>query len=407
MKKEKGSLTLEAILAFTVFISTMFLLLTIVKLVLFMIVFDNVTAETAKTLATGAYPISYINAFQEGLEAKVEYTKAETLEESLVNTGKQSLLAGIMGGSLITGVATGKAGLTALIKDTITGILVENLKEEVYAAKEWSVRWAGGQIVQRAMDASGINYSPEKLTLRHIKVPQTEMEYDTVYGKTSIQDLLDDGKISLLDDERWKHIFTNLGGSASTGTEGMSAPGNHGNGFNGNSAVEGGEDVPGSDNGGFKSGWELEPASAHNATDGHFNAGDVVVCLEYDYTLALPFLPSFEITLRSTAIEKAWINGTATGPKRTEGINLEGVLFGGNKVVYVPVGVFGKTYHTLSNCESLWTGYTTVTEEYAQSQKMVKCETCLNGGKVKTDEDKKKDDEKKTEDNTTEKEDTK
>ena len=61
MRHVRGSLTVEAIISVTMFISVMFLLLTMVKLVLMMTILNNATVEAAKVIATGAYPISILN----------------------------------------------------------------------------------------------------------------------------------------------------------------------------------------------------------------------------------------------------------------------------------------------------------------------------------------------------------
>lgn len=54
--KKKGSLTVEAVIAFSIFISFMFLLLSMVKISLTKITLENAVSETAKYIASASYP---------------------------------------------------------------------------------------------------------------------------------------------------------------------------------------------------------------------------------------------------------------------------------------------------------------------------------------------------------------
>ena len=83
-----------------------------------------------------------------------------------------------------------------------------------------------------------------------------------------------------------------------------------------------------------------------------FNKDDVLICLEYPCTIALPLIPSVTVTLRSTAVERAWLHGTGSGPARREGVDLTGML---DKYVYIGAKHKGTKYHQ-ENCMTLWRG---------------------------------------------------
>lgn len=83
-----------------------------------------------------------------------------------------------------------------------------------------------------------------------------------------------------------------------------------------------------------------------------FGKDDVLICLEYPCTIALPLIPSVTVTLRSTAVERAWLHGTGSGPARKEGIDLRKAL---DKYVYIGSKKTGEKYHQ-ENCMTLWRG---------------------------------------------------
>ena len=86
-----------------------------------------------------------------------------------------------------------------------------------------------------------------------------------------------------------------------------------------------------------------------------FGKDDVLICLEYPYKIALPLIPSVTVTLRSTAVEHAWLNGTGSGPADREGICIEDLIFGDNRSVYIGARRKGEKYHK-KDCITLWRG---------------------------------------------------
>lgn len=310
MKGKKGSLTVEAIISFTVFISVMFLLLTLVKLVLTMTILNNATVETAKTFATGAYPISILNEKQAGIEKKADAIQPANLQESLKASVSSGIITQLLGGDWKK-MAAGSAAST--LTDLIEGAAVELGKNAVYQLKGQTVNYLCGKVLQGYVENCGIRIDPEKLMLRAVKIPETETEFKSLHG------------------------------------ESMSL----------------------SDSGGLTA----AAASGPFAKDGDFNAEDVLICLEYPYEIALPLLPSFTVTLRSVSVEHAWLHGTSAGPKRTEGICVQDILFGKETVVYVATGGHGKRYHK-ETCSTLWSSYTSESLSVAKAAGLTPCKVC-------------------------------
>ncbi len=310
MRSRRGSLSVEAVISATVFISVMFLLLNIVKLVLFMTILNNATTETAKVIATSAYPISILNEKQAGIEKSVEAYEPGNLKESLLGTVSTGFVTQFFGGD---GLKAMESGGTASIKKLIEGAAVELAKDAVYELKGKAVNALCANVVKGYVENCGIELDQERLMLRAVKIPQTDMEYKTLY--TSALNLSEEGTLS------------------------------------------------------------AQPASSPSGSDGDFNAEDVLICLEYPYEFALPFLPSVSLTLRSTAVEHAWLHGTSAGPKRTEGINVSDILFGKDTVVYVATGGHGKRYHK-ENCSTLWTSNAPMSLSAAKSQGYTACKVC-------------------------------
>lgn len=310
MRAKKGSLTVEAVISATVFISVMFLLLTMVKLVLMMTILNNATVETAKVIATAAYPISILNEQQAGLEKSVESFQPENLEDSLSGTVEAGIVSELLGGN---GGETLTGGGVELLKDLIEGAAVELGKNAAYTVKGEAVNYLCGQVISGYVENCGIYFDPEKLVLRAAKIPETDLEFQTLHT----------GEMSLSE------------------TGALSA----------------------------------KPASGPTKTDGDFNAEDVLISLEYPYEFALPFLPAISITLRSTSVEHAWLHGTSAAPKRTEGIDVSNILFGKETVVYVATGGHGTRYHKES-CPTLWSSNSPMTLSAAKSQGLTACKVC-------------------------------
>jgi len=303
-KKNRGSLTVEAVISVTVFISVMFMLLTMVKMVLFMTVLNNATVETAKILATSGYPIVLLNDLQEDtLDTTAKQFEPASLQQSLQTGLTDTFLTGIFSGNVIkTGAQNVAGALTGFIEGAIAQI-GSQLASEVKAGIAQNLC---ATLVKEYVEDCGLYIDQEKLILRAVKIPETNVE------------------------------FTARGGA-------------------------------------------VMPLSADGALQAqpgiHFGQDDVVVCLEYPYEIALPLLPAFEVTLRSTSVERAWVNGTGSGPVRTEGIDVSNWL---DKAIYEGSGGYSKRYHR-RDCITIKGHSRLVTVSDAIARKLTPCKVCQPG----------------------------
>ena len=252
-----------------------------------MIILNNATVETAKTIAGVGYPIAILNEFvEEKGESLIKQTEPSSLEASVKGAGVNSLLSGLMGGDA---KKTMESSAANIVKKYIGGLAVDALDNMYYSLKGAGVNWLCGSIVKGFIDNCGLRIDESRLMLRAAKIPERDAEFKTMHGEA-----------------------LNLSESGSL---------------------------------------TAQPSKEPNGTDGDFNAADVLICLEYPYDISLPLIPTVTVTLRSVSVEHAWVNGTATGPKRTEGIYIEDLLFG--EKVYRSGGGSGKCYHEREDCISL------------------------------------------------------
>ncbi len=71
---------------------------------------------------------------------------------------------------------------------------------------------------------------------------------------------------------------------------------------------------------------------------------DVILAVEYNYKITLPFFPAFDVKLKSMAIEQAWLKGgNHVTPSKREGLKLDDVA-AGKTVCWTESGA-GKKYH--------------------------------------------------------------
>ena len=316
MSKKRGSLSVEAVISFTVFLSVSFLLLTIVKLVLVMIILNNATTETAKTIATSAYPINILNVKQKELEDKLEeYEKAvpTKLSDSLQTASDNPVLNAFFSGDGADASETGSGSL----EEFISGMADKLAWQPAYALKGRLVTWLCGKVVQGYTTDCGIQIDPSKLMLRAVKIPQTDTEFTKVYA----------GGLAL--SER-------------------------------------------------PNGLVAQPCSSAHGTDGDFNADDVLICLEYPYEISLPLIPTIKLTLRSVSVEHAWLHGTGCHTERKEGIQIGKALYGDAERVYIATGGYGEKYH-LRGCSKLWDSNTAIRKDLAKEQGFQPCKSCKPG----------------------------
>lgn len=305
MKKFRGSLSLEAVISFTVFICFMFMLLTVVKLALVRITLNTATAETAKQIATASYPLSHLIEWQRTEQKKISnYENRIKLTEG-INSGVDSTLFGSGGeASGVAGVLNQIAGISgdALKMNGVQA--VQDLVGDIYSKFGAEVACS---IFNSYIENSGVSFDKENIELAIVKFPQAE---------------------------------------------------------------------------GCSYGISAEKCQAAGIDEKAYSAEDIVISVEYKYELALPFLPSFEIVMRETAVEHAWIYGGGGSPvKRGDQSVIKDVtdefadvVFGKDRV-YLGAMLSGKKYHK-KDCPRLWKGSIMTSKLQAEKEFYTACKVC-------------------------------
>ena len=305
LKKTKGSLSLEAVISFTVFLSFMFMLLMMVKLSLVAITLDTVAAETAKEIATSAYPIGLFNNMSEDVHTKIEkYEDITGFTDAYIDAKEKSIVGHITALTEKDGTKAENGGKTALLSialdysfNKIGDVLMEKGAQLIGEEGNKLVR----NNICDAINEFHTGIDLEKLKLAVCKFPMPEQTYN--------------------------------------------------------------------------SGCNSEGYSVIGITKDDFGKDDVVIGLTYDYELALPFLPTINVKLKSVAVEHAWLSGgNADSISFKEGINVNDLLFG--KSFYQGAGGTSKCYHK-QTCITLWKGAVPISKGEAKNLK--ECQVCKPG----------------------------
>lgn len=286
MKKLRGALSLEATIAFTVFICFMFMLMLVVKMAMVVIAMDTVASETAKQIATSAYPLSLFN--------KMVDDNDETVQSYEKITGFTGFTEGAVG--------TAKTGILGHFTKKWTGDKDEDIKKDTLLSGIGVFAQAGASLVANTLfDAA------EDL----IGETGTNIVKNNIYqGLKEFSANIDMSKLTL--------VVCKLPMPEKT----------------------------------YKSGCTSAGYAELDLQKSDFGADDVVIGLTYDYVLTVPFFPSFNIKLKSVAIEHAWVNGGNNEPISTkEGIDFDTMIYG--KHFYISTGGYGKKYHK-GTCMTLW-----------------------------------------------------
>lgn len=195
MKKLKGSLSLEAVISFTVFISFMFMLMTIVKFAIIRVALNAAVSETAKQIATQAYPLSYLIEWEDSEGKKVElYEKEMKLMDGVENSDVSKNVGALF--NLDEETSTGIVSVATKAKDILSGgdnaeaaansLLLNGLQELEKAA--------GTQLIctifNGCLDNSHVNFNKDNITVSIAKFPQSENAYKETgnsVGYTSLE----------------------------------------------------------------------------------------------------------------------------------------------------------------------------------------------------------------------------
>lgn len=309
MKKYKGSLSLEAVISFTIFISFMFLLLSIVKFSLVRITLNTATAETAKQIATASYPLSYLLEIENSENAKIDAYEGEmALTEGLSNNALGASISSLFNTNQQE--TTNVVNTITKMKDLLSGgdnaiVAGESLVRNLVAELETEVgAYVACNVLNNYIEKSVLPFNKEDITLSIVKFPQSEYAYSQVGTSEG---------------------YPNLG-----------------------------------------------------LTKDMYSAEDVVIAVEYKYDFALPFLPSFKITMREVAVEHGWLYGGGNNiTNREDGIDyskFKSIVFGENPV-YLGSKLTGSKYHK-KDCRTLWHGSIIMNRDEANNQGYSPCKVC-------------------------------
>lgn len=281
--KSKASLTIEAVISFTCYLTFMFLLLSIVKLSMITIVMNGAVSETAKQIATAAYPLSYFIGVLEENDDNVEaFTTPEKFSTSFGKLTATSML------NVLTAEADQKEkvkmssleDVASFITRGVSGMILQKICDK----GEELINKGGGEfanaIINTYIDESGMPIDKSKLKVRIVKLPVPKDTYESIV----IDETYSDFKITKKD----------------------------------------------------------------------FDKNDVIIAVEYEYSINLPFLKGIKLKLRDVAIEQAWMSGCSSMRDFDEGIKLENIIdkLTGKSGKYYATSD-GKCYHK-KGCMTLW-----------------------------------------------------
>lgn len=309
MKKIRGSLTLEAVISFTIFISFMFMLLSVVKFSLVRITLNTATTETAKQIAVSSYPLSYLLEYENSVNENVDtYEEEMKLTEAMSNEEISDSVSTLF--NIGSDEATNAVSTITKVKDLFfdsdnaanAGIsLVRNAVADLEGKAGTAI---ASHIINAYIENSVIPFNKDDITLSIVKFPQSDFAYNNTGSGQGYTDM------------------------------------------------------------------EL----AHDS----YSAEDVVIGIEYKYNFAMPFLPSFEITMRELAVEHAWLyGGGGTITNREDKLDFEhfkSVVFGDDQV-YLGSMLTGKKYHK-KGCRTLWHGAIVTSKDVAVSDGYTPCKIC-------------------------------
>lgn len=182
MKKEKGSLTLEAVISFTVFISFMFMLLTIVKLSMTIIALDSVVSETAKKTAAAAYPIGIFNDIvDENDESITAYEESTGFASDVTEIGTEGIMS-YMFSETGFDKKEAQSGAYLGILGKVLNFGADELLNAVYNSAQNVLTTKSHDIIassiKSALEEFGANINYDNLTLEVCKLPLPKKTYE-------------------------------------------------------------------------------------------------------------------------------------------------------------------------------------------------------------------------------------
>lgn len=299
----KGSMTVESCISFTLFIVVFLMLLTMVKFVMIEYILTYSANESAKSVADISYFVNVINTIQQDMDEQVDSHAESTMNfaEKKITKDLPTIVNAFIGYEISTGEtndsqkkSSAEAKKTTKLAQTGLNMYVDILKQigtDFYGQFRGSVDEIKGSlkntyvrgVIEKTLNEKGIYLEKEKLVLEVVKFPETTREYNL--------NALNIGYLS--------------------------------NGL---------------------------------VFNKDFKNNDAVVVISYKTKFKLPFFPAIELRFSKTAIEQCWINGGNGIVTKYEGDGLlskvcdEIINFATTKDVYIANN--GNKYHSL-NCSKL------------------------------------------------------
>lgn len=185
MKKFRGSLSLEAVISFTVFISFMFVLMMMVKFAIIRVALNSAVSETAKQIATQAYPLSYLIEWEDSTGKKVEaYEKEMSLLDGVENSKISENVGALF--NLDEKTSTGIVSVATKAKDILMGGDKANTAAESFLLDTLAEleKKAGTALVcmifNGCLDNSHVNFNKENITVSVAKLPMSERAFESI-----------------------------------------------------------------------------------------------------------------------------------------------------------------------------------------------------------------------------------
>lgn len=180
--KQKASLTVEAVIAFVSYLSFMFMLLLMVKMSMVSIVLNGAVNETAKQIATMAYPLNIPIAVANDQGDKVEvFTTVEKNVSELINNPQETILEYIF--ENVDGIDSIKSGdwknmgdilmSGGSVKDAVIGAVISGGEDLLanYCAN------AAAKTIQEYVNDSKMPIRSENIKIRIVKLPMSDQSY--------------------------------------------------------------------------------------------------------------------------------------------------------------------------------------------------------------------------------------
>lgn len=185
MGRNKGSLTIEAVISFTIFLSFMFMLLSVVKFAITDITLSCATSETAKQLAAVAYPVQMINdAENETDEVAGKYSNnsgAVTLAKGLDQTIQSTVINMIFATSSKErgkAVSGGFDSLASMFMNQAAANIWNYFRDNIAEIKDKAKYAVAANIFNSCIENSLVNIDKDKITLEVVELPQSNYEWN-------------------------------------------------------------------------------------------------------------------------------------------------------------------------------------------------------------------------------------